>query len=202
MLFQKLLLPLYHNQNITTMRHMKSIGRRLLGKDEIMMFVFGGKGRFVLKNPATSVLFEYRIKSTPKVVRQGYKTIPNPNFDENILFISVKTEYSVKFLGTIRIEENRYIHSKKSIFREDNPAVKGIKWLIQQFGIEDEFPETMEFSHMGACGCCARTLTTEGSVKMGIGPICFERYGNVRLKKLLALKKKMEAKMRKHKIEL
>ena len=186
-----------------THNHIKSIGRRLLGKDEIMMFVFGGKGRFVLKNPATGILYEYRIKPTPKVIRQGYRFVPNPNFDENKLFISMKTEYnSIKFLGTIIIEDNKYIHSRKSPIREDHPSVKGIKWLLHQFELEEEFPETMEFSHMGMCGCCGRTLTTEGSVKMGIGPICFERYGNVRLKKLLALKKKMEAKMRKHKIVL
>ena len=55
---------------------------------------------------------------------------------------------------------------------------------------------------MGTCGCCARTLTTPGSIKMGIGPICFERYGNERLKKLLILKKKMEARMRRNKIVL
>jgi hypothetical protein len=175
---------------------------RLFGKDEIMMFVFGGKGRFVLKNPTNNVMFEYRIRTIPKEIRQGYKTIPNPNFDENILFVSMKTEGMVKFLGTIRIEENTYTHSKKSHVNQDHPSVKGIKWLIHQFELEGEFPETMEFSHMGMCGCCARTLTTPGSVKMGIGPICFERYGNVRLKKLLSLKKKLEAKMRKHKIEL
>jgi hypothetical protein len=175
---------------------------RLLGKDEIMMFVFGGKGRFVLKNPANGNMYEYRIRPTPKEIRQGYRTVPNPNYDENILFISMKTDGIVRFLGTIKIESNRYFHSRKSQVREDHPSVKGIKWLLHQFELEGEFPETMEFSHMGQCGCCARTLTTEGSVKMGIGPICFERYGNVRLKKLLALKKKLEAKMKKHKIEL
>jgi len=185
------------------MRHIhRSIGMRLLGKEEIMMFVFGGKGRFVLKNPTTGVQFEYRIKPTPKDIRQGYRIIPNPNFDENILFISMKTDGVVRFLGTIKIESVKYFHSRKSQIREDHPSVKGIKWLLYQFELEGDFPETMEFSHMGMCGCCARTLTTPGSVKMGIGPICFERYGNVRLKKLLALKKKMEAKMRRHKIEL
>lgn len=166
------------------------------------MFVFGGKGRFVLKNPSTGVMFEYRIKPTPKEIRQGYKVVPNPNFNENVLFISMKADGIVKFIGTIKIESNTYIHSRKSLIREDHPSVKGIKWLLHQFEIEEEFPETMEFSHLGMCGCCARTLTTPGSVKMGIGPICFDRYGNVRLKKLLALKKKLEAKMKRHKIEL
>lgn len=166
------------------------------------MFVFGGKGIFTLKNPSTGIMFEYRIKPTPKEIYQGYKKVPNPNFDENILFISMKSEGIVRFLGTIRIEENKYNHSKKSVIHEDHPSVNGIKWLLNQFVTEGDFPDVMEFYHMGKCGCCARTLTTPGSIKMGIGPICFERYGNVRLKKLIALKKKLELKMKKHKIKL
>jgi len=55
----------------------------------------------------------------------------------------------------------------------------------------------MEFYHMGICSCCGRTLTTPHSVEMGVGPVCFQRYGNKRLKKLMYLKKKIEQKMKK-----
>ena len=178
-------------------------GIRLLGKDEIQMYVFGGKGRFILKSAISGTSYEYRIKQPRKTIMgPGYRPIPNPKFDENVLWITVKADYSFKFLGTILIEDNKYIHSKRSPIDEKTNIVKGIKWLLHQFELETDFPDAMEFYHMGTCGCCARTLTTPGSIKMGIGPICFERYGNERLKKLLVLKKKMEARMRRNKIIL
>jgi hypothetical protein len=185
------------------MRNHKSTGIRLLNKDEIQMYFFGGKGKFILKSTKTEKSYEYKIKPMAKVLKVGYgKPLPNPNYDENILYISVKGDFNYIFLGCIKIEENKYLHSKKSPIDESDAIVKGIKWLLNQFEIDKDFPSEMEFHHLGTCGCCAKTLTTEGSIKLGIGPICFERYGSERLKKLLVIKKKMEKRMRDNKIIL
>ena len=183
-------------------RNLRLAGIRLYGKEEIQMYLFGGKGRFILKSAATGISYEYRIKQPRKTIFNGYGTIPNPKFDENTMWVTVKTDYGFKLIGTLKVEENKYIHSKKSTIDEKDSIVKGIKWLIYQFNLETEFPTEMEFYHMGTCGCCARSLTTPGSIKMGIGPICFERYGSERMKKLLVLKKKMEQRMKKNKITL
>lgn len=177
-------------------------GIRLLDKDKIMMYLFGGKGRFILKS-ISGVSYEYKIKRPAKVIRSGWgKSQPNPKYDENLLFVTIKIDNSFKFLGCLRIEENTYIHSKKSPIDEKTNMVKGIKWLLNQFELDTEFPDIMEFYHMGQCGCCARTLTTSQSIEMGIGPICFKRYGSERLKKLLVLKKKIEQKMKRNKINI
>jgi len=181
---------------------MKSTGIRLLGKDEIQMYFFGGKGKFILKS-LSGISYEYKVKPMAKTLKMGYgKPIPNPKYDENILYISVRNSFGYEFLGCIKIEENKYLHSKKSYLTEDGGAVKGVKWLLNQFEKDKEFPNTMEFHHLGTCGCCAKTLTTEGSIKMGIGPICFEKYGSERLKKLLVIKKKMEKRIKENKIVL
>ena len=178
-------------------------GIRLLGKEEIQMYVFGGKGRFIMRSSTSGTSYEYRIKQPRKtILGPHYRPIPNPRFDENILWVTVKMDGGYKFMGTIKAEENVYIHSKKSSIDEKSCIVKGIKWLLYQFENEDEFPTSMEFYHMGTCGCCARNLTTPGSIKVGIGPICFEKYGSERMKKLLVLKKKMEQKMKRNKIVL
>jgi hypothetical protein len=181
-------------------RHI-STGVRLINKDEIHMYVIGGKGRFILSSPS-GVSYEYRVKPMSKTIFDGRKNVPNPRYDEDKLYISVKIDSSFSFLGTIRIEENKYYHSMKSNIREDDKSVKGIKWLLHQFDIEDEFSEKVQFSHMGICGCCGKTLTTEGSIKIGIGPVCFVKFGNIRLKKLLQLKKRMEQRLKKNNITL
>jgi hypothetical protein len=188
---------------MTKLRSLRPVGVRLLGQDEIQMYEVGGKGRFILKSTKTETSYEYKIKRPSKTIRSGYgKPQPNPKYDENILWVTVKTDSSFSFMGCIRIEENDYYHSKKSNIDINDKRVKGIKWLLNQFENDSEFPSEMEFHHMGVCGCCSRGLTTPGSIKMGIGPICFEKYGSERLKKLLILKKKLEKKMKENKIVL
>lgn len=179
-------------------------GIRLENKDDIQMYVYGGKGRFRMKSNKSNKSYEFKIKRPAKTIFEGYQRVPNPRYDENILFISARLDETLnfEFIGTFRIEENTYTHSKKSKVDNTHNVVKGFKWLIKQFENENEFPSEMEFYHMGICGCCAKSLTTPDSIKLGIGPVCFEKFGNVRLKKLIALKKKMQKKLKENNIKL
>ena len=61
-------------------RNLRLAGIRLYGKEEIQMYLFGGKGRFILKSAATGISYEYRIKQPRKTNFNGYGTIPNPKF--------------------------------------------------------------------------------------------------------------------------
>ena len=161
-------------------------GIRLYDKDQIQMYVFGGKGGFLLRSVNTGKEYEYKINPM---------SVYNPNFSEYVFYISQKTEHGSEFLGVLKIDENKYIHSKKSNVMYNSEVIKGILWLLKQFEIDDEFPVTMEFYHMGICSCCGKRLTTPLSIEIGIGPICFERYGNERLKKLINLKNRIKAKL-------
>ena len=162
-------------------------GVKLTDKDEMQMYVFGGKGVFRLKSVKSNREFTYKIRPMSK---------RNPRYDEYTFYISLVVSGDTEFLGVLKSEENKYIHSKKSRHSWDSSEVKGIKWLLEQFTKNEEFPEGMEFYHMGICSCCGKTLTTPSSIQMGIGPVCFDKYGNQRLKKLLHIKKKIEQKMK------
>lgn len=162
-------------------------GVKITDKDQIQMYVYGGKGRFRLKSLKSDKEFEYKISPMSK---------HNVRYDEYTFYVSLVVFGGTLFLGVLKLEDNKYIHSQKSTRSYDSAEVKGFKWLLNQFEKEGNFPEMMEFYHMGVCSCCARTLTTPESIEMGIGPICFKRYGNKRLKKLIHLKKKIEAKMK------
>lgn len=164
-------------------------GIKLTDKDEIQMYVYGGKGRFRLKSLRSKKEYTYKISPMSK---------RNPRYDEYTFYVSLVVPGGTDFMGVLKSEENKYIHSKKSYRGFDSLEVKGFRWLLQQFESTQDFPNQMEFFHMGICSCCARTLTTPESIKLGIGPVCFQRYGNKRLKKLMHLKKKIEQKMRKN----
>jgi len=163
-------------------------GIKLSDKSEIQMYVFGGKGRFRLKSTVSEKEFTYKISTMSK---------HNKNYDEYTFYVSLVVPGGTNFMGVLKSEENKYIHAKRSHLPFDGAEVKGFRWLLQQFEKDEDWNEMMEFYHMGICSCCGRTLTTPQSVEIGIGPVCFKKYGNKRLKKLLYLKKKIEQKMAK-----
>jgi hypothetical protein len=174
------------NNSISLKPIIPHTGIRITDKDQIQMYVYGGKGRFRLKSLASGKELTYKISPMSK---------HNKNYDEYTFYVSLVIAGGTSFMGVMKSEENKYIHSKRSNLSYDGSEVKGIRWLLSQFEKDDEFDSRMEFYHMGICSCCGKTLTTPVSVEMGIGPVCFQRYGNKRLKKLLHLKKKIEQKM-------
>lgn len=161
-------------------------GVKLTDKDEIQMYVYGGKGRFRLKSLNSNKEFTYKISNISK---------RNKNYDEYTFYVSLVVPGGTQFMGVLKTVENKYIHAKSSPMSYDSSEVKGFRWLLDQFTKEGDFNEMMEFYHMGICSCCGRSLTTPESVELGIGPVCFERYGNKRLKKLLRIKLRIQEKI-------
>lgn len=155
-------------------------GVRILGKDDIKRYVYGGRGIFVLKSIKSEKSHKYKMSICKK--------------NEDILFVS---DYNKGYIGFVNIKTNVYSHSKKSKVLVTDESVKGISWLVNQFNNEKVFPTEMEFHHMGVCCCCGRTLTVTDNIQLGIGPICFKNYGNRRMKKILNIKKRMLKNMKK-----
>lgn len=163
--------------NDITLNH----GVRILGKDDIKRYVYGGRGIFILKSNKSEKMCKYKMSICKK--------------NDDLLYIS---DWSKGYLGFVNIKTNTYTHSKKSKVSITEESVKGIAWLVNQFNNEKDFPVEMEFYHMGVCCCCGRTLTVRDNIELGIGPICFKNYGNRRMKKILKIKKVMLKKMSKN----
>lgn len=66
----------------------------------------------------------------------------------------------------------RFRHSKKSDLHEGARAVLGIAWIVNAMDAGRDVSEELELRHGGRCGRCARPLTDEVSVDMGLGPEC------------------------------
>jgi hypothetical protein len=152
-------------------------GVRMTDKEDIKRYVFGGRGKFVLKSGKSEKMYKYKVSKCKK--------------NENLLYISVFNPEirNYLFIGSLNIINISYLHSKKSKVMFTEESVKGIIWLMNTLKCDKDFPDVMEFHHMGICCCCGRTLEVTDNIQLGIGPVCFKNYGNKRMKKILKLKK-------------
>jgi len=162
-------------------------GIRILDKEDIKLYFFGGKGKFILKSNKTGKWFMYKI------------TKPKDKDNDEIYYISVLLDGNYQYLGIIKIDDIDYIRTQKVKVDAVHDCISGIKWLLKQFKNDKEFPTDMEFYHMGICCCCARTLTVKDNIELGIGPICFKNYGKknkriMRIVKIKDLQKKIKRK--------
>lgn len=149
-------------------------GVRIIDKEDIIRYVYGGRGIFILKSLKSQKSFKYKMSICKK--------------NDDLLYVS---DYSNGYLGNVNMKTNTYTHSKKSKLSLTSDIVKGIDWLMKQFNNNNQFPNEMEFYHMGVCCCCGRNLTIRDNIELGIGPICFKNYGSRRMKKILNIKKRI-----------
>jgi hypothetical protein len=160
-------------------------GIRIQNKEDIKIYFFGGKGKFILKSNKTGKWFMYKMTK--------------PKDNDEIYYISVLLDGYYQYLGVIKIDDIDYIRTKKVKIDNNHESIKGIKWLLKQFKNDKKFPNDMEFYHMGICCCCGRTLTVKDNIELGIGPICFKNYGKknkriMRIVKIRELKKNIKNK--------
>ena len=160
-------------------------GIRIQNKEDIKIYFFGGKGKFILKSNKTGKWFMYKMTK--------------PKDNDEIYYISVLLDGYYQYLGVIKIDDIDYIRTKKVKIDNNHESIKGIKWLLKQFKNDKKFPNDMEFYHMGICCCCGRTLTVKDNIELGIGPICFKNYGKknkriMRIVKFRELKKNIKNK--------
>ncbi|MFA5586172.1 MAG: DUF6011 domain-containing protein [Saccharofermentanales bacterium] len=160
-------------------------GIKIQNKEDIKIYFFGGKGKFILKSNKTGKWFMYKMTK--------------PKDNDEIYYISVLLDGYYQYLGVIKIDDIDYIRTKKVKIDNNHESIKGIKWLLKQFKNDKKFPNDMEFYHMGICCCCGRTLTVKDNIELGIGPICFKNYGKknkriMRIVKIRELKKNIKNK--------
>lgn len=160
-------------------------GIRIQNKEDIKIYFFGGKGKFILKSNKTGKWFMYKMTK--------------PKDNDEIYYISVLLDGYYQYLGVIKIDDIDYIRTKKVKIDNNHESIKGIKWLLKEFKNDKKFPDNMEFYHMGICCCCGRTLTVRDNIELGIGPICFKNYGKknkriMRIVKIRELKKNIKSK--------
>lgn len=158
------------------LKYVAEHGIRITDKEDIKRYVFGGRGKFILKSNKTDKSYTYKIS--------------RPKDNDEFFYVSAIINNINQYLGIINIEKISYIKTKKVKIENDHESIKGIKWLINQFKNDNPFPDVMEFYHMGICCCCGRTLTVKDNIELGIGPICFKNYGkkNKRVMRILKIK--------------
>jgi hypothetical protein len=93
-----------------------------------------------------------------------------PSYGSNPDYIYVK--HKGKYIGKIKGERVQL-----NIPPEDTDTVIA---LAAVFNMEQQelYVEAVKYGRKtGICSCCGRTLTNGESIKLGIGPICREKYG-------------------------
>lgn len=126
-------------------------------------FVLAGKSTFTVHNPSTGNRFTF------KVTKGKAETAPH--------FVKVLTgsdnENSYTYLGCIFNGQN-YSHGRKSPIGFDAPSAKAFAFIWSHI---DNLPSALEFLHAGKCACCGRKLTTDFSIRAGVGPECLKKMG-------------------------
>jgi hypothetical protein len=154
---------------------------------DILNYIIGGKGTFTLENKTNGNRYTYKMRRLPT------DKIKEDMIGKEPLFVSVMTgtdnERDYTFIGTLWEDSREFIHSKKSIIKENDKRTLGFNWLV---GIvkNDNFHPDMAFYHEGKCGSCGKKLTVPESIITGLGPVCAENIElSISAKRKLKLKK-------------
>lgn len=126
-------------------------------------FVLAGKAIFTVVSASTGTRFTFKVQKGKKEGAPHFVSVLTGSDNEN----------SYTFLGSIFSESN-YRHGMRSTITQEATSAKAFVWLWSKI---DNLPESVEFLHAGKCCCCGRTLTTEMSIKLGIGPECQKKMG-------------------------
>ncbi len=131
----------------------------------IKTFVLAGNSTFTLVSMRTQKRFTYKVTKDPRGPRHYVKVLSGPHNE---------TDYG--YLGTI-FDSNNYKHGRKSMIGVNASSVLAFEYfwgVATRGGLAKE----LEFWHEGKCGKCSRKLTVPESIKLGIGPICFQSMAN------------------------
>jgi len=135
---------------------------KILPKENIKDFVFGGNALFTIKNEESGNRFTYKVRK------------PKDDKESKVAFVSVLSgsdNYSnYSYLGTVW-EGTSFYHGKKSKVAKDAQSAQVFKWAFPLLK-SGRLPEVVNIYHEGKCGCCGRRLTVPESIEAGIGPIC------------------------------
>lgn len=133
-----------------------------LHNSDVLKFIFGGNSTFTVLNSRSGNRFTYRMKISK---------------DSNIFFVEVLVSPDLyKYIGVCK--SGNFYYGKKSKVGRDCQSVKVFEYLLDKIKI-NKLPHFVEVWHMGLCGKCNRPLTNPESIKLGIGPECFNKLSKI-----------------------
>lgn len=136
--------------------------RKLEGSQNIKNYIYGGRGVVTLKAPSG--------KSHTYVFAKP----ANPNiFPDDILFVYALHEGVQQFyVGMVELGEFRL--TRNSRYLPDTEIVRGAKYIMKMAN-KPNLVTPMELYHNGCCCFCGNKLTSEKSLKIGMGSRCKKR---------------------------
>jgi hypothetical protein len=138
---------------------------QLTSAETTVRFMLAGDAHVTFVSARTGARFTYRVAS-PK---------DGPFSSAGIRFVSVLTgPDAYTYLGTIFIQRNVFVWTKKSPVSADAPSVRVFGWVWRHLAAGNMPPE-LEVWHEGRCGACGRRLTDPASISRGLGPTCVGR---------------------------
>jgi hypothetical protein len=147
---------------------------QLTTSSDALKFMLAGDARITLVNSDTQRRFTYRISAPSKETAKGGKV---RDFAANVRFVSLAdNEDTFAFLGTIFVQDRRFVWSRKSHVQMTAPSVV---LFHDVFGAltADAVSDNIAIFHEGVCGRCGRTLTVPTSIASGFGPDCAALLG-------------------------
>lgn len=133
----------------------------LHGCSAIYRYCMGGRGVVTLESPSG--------KSHTYVFK---KPKENDVFPEDVVFIyALHNGEKLYYVGMI--EDGKFRTTSASRFLRDTEIVRGAEYINKMMHFD--FSTPMKLYHEGVCSRCGRELTSEASLKTGIGPKCSKR---------------------------
>lgn len=134
---------------------------RLTTAKDIYNYIMGGRGIVRLEAPSGTHHY-YMFK----------KPANRDDFPDDVLFVYAIHDMAKKFYVGM-IEEGKFRLTRNSRFLGDTDIVKGAYYIMRMSKSQELVDKTpMKLYHAGICAFCGRQLTSEKSIKIGIGPKC------------------------------
>ncbi len=133
--------------------------RELVDSADVYNYIHGGRGAVKLEAPSGknhSYVF-----SKPR---------NRDDFPDDVIFVyALHNEKQLFYVGMI--EQDKFRLTRYSRFLSDTEIVKGAAY-INRWANTKGFVTPMKLYHLGVCCRCGRELSSEKSMKTGIGPRC------------------------------
>lgn len=140
-------------------------------KEKIYKYIFAGNSTFTVNSTKLNKRYTFKILRT--------KNKPNQFYCYRLYGPDNKKDY--RFIGIMDISNDNpnIIPYKLYISPINDSAVNHFfQYFVWMVVGEREWLDTCEFFPSEYCPVCGRKLTTPKSVKLGIGPKCYDRLYN------------------------
>ena len=151
---------------------MNNKNSHIIPNDKAIDLLLAGNCTFTAKSLKTNVHYTYRII---KLLGQEERKL---EYKENRIcygvYILVSANEDYRYLGIIFIENKDLTFKAFKTVEEDTPSYLAFKSVINITYFKQLHP-LLQLWSSGKCARCGKTLTTEDSVELGIGPECVKK---------------------------